>query len=375
MRTIDVTYLVSTLGRTGPTNQLFNLISRLDRSRFKPSIVTISQEPYDSRIEDFKELGIPVLTLNCSRVGSLFRGSAHLSRVLDNTQPDVLHSQGLRADFLNSISGRNCAHISTQRNDPFHDYPMLFGFLAGLIIARIHKTILLRIPTIVSCSYSIEEANARRGIRCSTIQNGIETNDSFVVPHITKITRRVQLRLPQDKLLFICVAPLIHRKNIVNLIRTFGEARDAQTRHLILLGDGPLLTRARRLAAEFKNITVIGRVENVDEYLQASDCLLSASRSEGLPNSVIEALAWGLPVILSDIPAHREIHRIEKNAGSLFALQNHQALAQLIEDFERSDITAYAARSIAAESLNANVMANHYQDLYQSLAHASIKHQ
>ena len=120
---------------------------------------------------------------------------------------------------------------------------------------------------------------------------------------------------------------------------------------------------------------MIGRVENVDEYLQASDCLLSASRSEGLPNSVIEALAWGLPVILSDIPAHREIHRIEKNAGSLFALQNHQALAQLIEDFERSDITAYAARSIAAESLNANVMANHYQDLYQSLAHASIKHQ
>jgi len=375
MRTIDVTYLVSTLGRTGPTNQLFNLISRLDLSRFTPRIVTISREPCDSRIRDFKDLGIPVVTLNCSRVGSLFRGSAHLSRVLDNTQPDILHSQGLRADFLNLMSGRNCAQVSTQRNDPFRDYPMLFGFLAGSIIARIHKTILLKIPAIVSCSYSIEEANALRGIPCSTIQNGIETDNSFVVPHATKITRRVQLGLPQEKLLFICVAPLIHRKNIVNLIRTFGGVRDAQTRHLIVLGDGPLLTRARSLAAEFENITVIGHVENVDEYLQASDCLLSASRSEGLPNSVIEALAWGLPVILSDIPAHREIHRIEPNAGNLFALQDHRVLTQLIDDFERSEITTYAARSIATDSLNASVMANHYQDLYQSLAHASIKHQ
>jgi glycosyltransferase involved in cell wall biosynthesis len=273
------------------------------------------------------------------------------------------------------MSGRNCAHTSTQRNDPFRDYPMLFGFLTGSIIARIHKKILLKIPTIVSCSYSLEEANALRGIPCSTIQNGIETDDSFVVPHATKITRRVQLGLPQDKLLFICVAPLIHRKNIVNLIRTFGEVRNAQTRHLILLGDGPLLTRARSLAAEFKNISVIGHVENVDEHLQASDCLLSASRSEGLPNSVIEALAWGLPVILSDIPAHRELHRIEPNAGSLFALQDHLALAQLIEDFERSERTAYAARSIATDSLNARIMANRYQDLYQSLAHTSIKHQ
>ena len=375
MGKIVVTYLVSTLGRTGPTNQLFNLVSRLDRSCFVARIVTISTEPNDSRIWDFQKLDIPVITLKRSRVGSIFLGSASLSRILETNPTNVLHSQGIRADFLSSLSRQPCARISTQRNDPFQDYPKLFGTTAGSIAARIHKTILLNIPHVISCSFSIEDANVRRGIPCLTIQNGISTDHTFLVPRKTKLATRARLGLPQKPLLFISVGPLIYRKNALNLIRAFGQAANPSARHLVLLGAGPLMAKVQRLTEEFKNVTAIGHVENVDEYLQAADCFLSASESEGLPNAVIEALAWGLPFILSNIPAHREIQLIRNEAGDLFPLRDHRVLTELIENFVPSDEATFAARSIASETLNANVMARRYQDLYESVVKRSTTHE
>jgi len=135
------------------------------------------------------------------------------------------------------------------------------------------------------------------------------------------------------------------------------------------------MAKVQRLTEEFKNVTAIGHVENVDEYLQAADCFLSASESEGLPNAVIEALAWGLPFILSNIPAHREIQLIRNEAGDLFPLRDHRVLTELIENFVPSDEATFAARSIASETLNANVMARRYQDLYESVVKRSTTHE
>jgi glycosyltransferase involved in cell wall biosynthesis len=90
------------------------------------------------------------------------------------------------------------------------------------------------------------------------------------------------------------------------------------------------LQTAKQLASQYSNISLKGKVIDVDEYLEAADCFVSASLSEGLPNSVIEALAWGLPIILSDIPEHREIQQIEKRSDDLFPVKNRRALTKLI---------------------------------------------
>ena len=151
------------------------------------------------------------------------------------------------------------------------------------------------------------------------------------------------------------------------MIKAFGDAQNSKKKHLCVLGDGPLLDATKRSAAQYGNISFKGKVDNVDDYLMAADCFISTSLSEGLPNSVIEALSWGLPTILSDIPAHREIHQIEKRSGDLFSLDNPHALTELIESFEISGTTAHFARSIVVNHLNADAMAGHYQTLYHSL--------
>ena len=372
MQQLNITYLVSTLGRTGPTNQLLNLISRLDKSKLSTRIVTISNEPPDSRVLEFKALGVPVCSLNLSRINAILLGPRRLRGLLKIHPADVVHSQGIRADFLNSTLKFPTARIATQRNDPFHDYPMLFGQVIGSTMAQAHSAILRRIPKVVACSYSIEASNRLRRITSITIQNGIDAQKGYIVSSGEKDKKRKKLNLPQDEILFVSAAPLIDRKNPIELIRAFGEAHGKKRRHLVLLGNGPLLQAAKRLASQCSNISLKGNVTDVDEYLEVADCFVSASLSEGLPNSVIEALAWGLPIILSDIPAHREIQQIEKRSGDLFPVQNRRALTKLIQDFRPSDSAARAARSIVVDHLNADVMTNNYRILYESLASASL---
>ena len=62
-----------------------------------------------------------------------------------------------------------------------------------------------------------------------------------------------------------------------------------------------------KLSNHCENILFEGNVNNVPEYLNIADYYISASKAEGLPNSVLEAGCMGLQLILSDIPEHKEI--------------------------------------------------------------------
>lgn len=97
---LKVPYVVSTLKRSGPTNQLYNLVGHLDRRRFTPALATLSGEPADTRRADFEALGVPIRALGLSRTASFFRGRAKLTGVVREAAPDLIHTQGLRADWL-----------------------------------------------------------------------------------------------------------------------------------------------------------------------------------------------------------------------------------------------------------------------------------
>ena len=108
----------------------------------------------------------------------------------------------------------------------------------------------------------------------------------------------------KDDFLLVTVAnakeqkdPLFH----VDILASLHE--HAQNYHLIFLGDGPLL-EAMRDKAQALNLAQFlhtpGFVPNVVPFLQMADAFLLASRFEGLPCSVLEALVIGLPAFVRD---------------------------------------------------------------------------
>ena len=115
-----------------------------------------------------------------------------------------------------------------------------------------------------------------------------------------------------------------------------------------------------------RNIFLPGEVSNVISYFRAADLFVSASCAEGMPNAVLEALATGLPVILSNIPAHREILEVCPDAGWLYTLGDQTALCKLLDHVTNTAEIGRIARGSAEDHFSARSMSEAYQQLYQN---------
>jgi glycosyltransferase involved in cell wall biosynthesis len=116
--------------------------------------------------------------------------------------------------------------------------------------------------------------------------------------------------------------------------------------------------------------TFVGEVPaaRVDTYLAAADVFAFPSRFEGMPNAVMEAMAAGLPIVASDIPAHRALlvpGRTGILAGS--AAEMGATLASLLADESARRAMGDASRRFVREHLAIEVIRDRYLDLYRSL--------
>lgn len=359
-----VLYLVSTLKRSGPTNQLSYIIKYLDRKKYTPIVLTLSPEPVDSLKPLFIEnLGVEVRTLGLSRLKGLFFAKSTLKKYIQINNIDLIHSQGIRADGL--VSSLNIPRVSTLRNYPFYDYPMTYGRFFGYMMARAHLKYLKKVdrPVVVSESVSNMLSNMNN-YQIDYIQNGVDL-DRF--QQVCKVHLRDNLNIPTNSKVFISVGHLSKRKDPVTIIEAFKLA-NIKDSILIFLGDGQLFDDCRNMIDD-SQINLVGKVDNVIEYLMASDYFISASLAEGLPNTVLEAMAAKLPCILSDIAPHREIAEVGNNtslifeAGKIDGLKN-QIMSIINLDYESMSLSSY---QIVDKYLNAKKMSKCYQKKYLGL--------
>ena len=100
----------------------------------------------------------------------------------------------------------------------------------------------------------------------------------------------------------------------------------------------------------------MGHISNIYDWLFMSDIFVSTSFSEGLPNSVLEAISCGLPTILSDIPPHKEIKEMGYHL-EFYPTGSPKVLAKKIEEASQS-------RIMDLNSISAKRMGNDYVELY-----------
>lgn len=163
---------------------------------------------------------------------------------------------------------------------------------------------------LVCCSYASFDSfpsffKRLAGERLCVVQNGLD------VERLDGAARRYAPKPPGEPFTLVAVGRLIPVKNPLVAQRAFREADDRASR-MVFVGEGHL---RELLVAEQRPGELAGRVEltglvpreRVYEHLIGSDVFISTSRIEGLPVAVIEAMACRRPVILSDIPPHREI--------------------------------------------------------------------
>lgn len=366
-----ILYIVSTLKRSGPTNQLFNIIANLDRSVFHPMLVTLSPEPIDSRWQDFEALGIEMYSLSLSRLGGLFFAKSKLKSLIYQLQPDLIHTQGIRADVILSNIQKKIPHVATIHNFPQHDYLMTYGRYKSYFMIKSHIAAMAKIDKLIGCSISVSR-NLETHFQLanvSAIQNGVDTN--FFNVNSDKFSwLRAKLDLDDSSVIWITTGHLSARKDPLFLINAWSAVIDMfPNHHLIFLGSGSLFENCKQLIQGTKNIYLLGRVSNVVDYLQGSNYFVSSSKSEGLPMATIEAMACGLPVLLSDIEPHKEIYDMSPAIGALFRLGDEGSFLDSFKALVVSDYKVHrqAALDLIASELNAVKMSQKYQKIYNEL--------
>ena len=365
---IRLFFIVSTLRRCGPTNQLYNLIANLDASCFDITLVTLSPESNDSRWFDFLPLNCYLRSLSLPRLTSPKRIKNALATILKPKNPHIVHTQGLRADYVASILETPHNRVTTQRNYPFEDFPLLHVPVLGKLCAKHYMRALKRIPYIVACSESIKQAFQSHIEDLLVIPNGVSTTPFSGIPTAdAKRNARKSLGLSFKSPVFLFSGPLIPRKQPELLLRHFNEFFSKFDATLCVVGDGPLLEHCRMIAKNSPRIHLPGHVKDLTPYLIAADIYVSASSAEGLPNSVLEALSFGLPTILSDIPAHAEINAFAPSSGSLVRLTKELNLFRVFDKSFLTESRRQAALSIANTALSAQQMASNYSQLYKSI--------
>lgn len=131
----------------------------------------------------------------------------------------------------------------------------------------------------------------------------------------------------------VFVGRLAAEKRIETLLQAFHAIQDRLgdgVPSLSLVGDGDRRTALEALSRDLDlqpPPEFVGWQQDPGQYLEKAICFVNPSESEGLPNAVIEACFHGAPVILSDIPVHREIATAVGMSDFLFRVGDSEAMA------------------------------------------------
>jgi glycosyltransferase involved in cell wall biosynthesis len=342
---------------------LLNIIRGLDNARFTAEVLTLSPEPHESLASEFLAANVKINTLGLGRVAGLVLARRRLESWIRKTAPHVIHTQGIRADTL--VSQLGCLQVATLRNYPFADYVQTYGRTLGNLMARWHTKVLRRSSRVVAVSKSVSAAMRAHGLQLDVVYNGVDDLEYWPPSADEKWRLRDALGLPRDRLVLIATGHLSKRKNPGAMAKA---VCGNQAWELVMLGDGPLADAMRQQWGGCGNIRFAGRQSNVLSWLQAADVFISTSRAEGLPNAVMEAMACGLPCVLSNIEPHRELLEPLQDAGVLVDGEDSQAVVAGIERIvARRELASRAARESVTTYFSASKMSAGYQRIYAEM--------
>lgn len=372
---MKILYLVSTLQKAGPTSQLYYIISNLSAD-ITPVLVTLSHEPAQSRLDDFKSLGIKHYQLNLSRLEGLFLAKDKVRRIFEKELPDVIHSQGFRGDMLASQFADKVPVLCTVRNFPQLDFPMTYGRATGNIMAHRQIRALRKVAKVCGVSDAVKDNlektyNIRNTI---TILNGVDTKKFHPVDSVQKSSLRREYGIDQSSRVWISSLGKDNRKNSVTVASAFKLFLTQYPDDiLIFIGDGQQRAECERIADESAQFKFFGKVSNVSDYLQIADYFVSASRAEGMPNAVLEAMSCGLPSALSDIAPHQEIHTLNPKGCITFETESHSDLHDKLLELVgvEQKLMIDATISVVNQHFSSNTMSKKYQRVYHEVVNSN----
>jgi len=306
-RVVRTTHVISHLMTGGSETMLLKLLAATPRELQDPRVVSLlSVGTVGPRI---RALGIPVEALEIRRVPRLPAAVLALHRAAGCTSTDVVVGWMYHGNLAASLGASLARSAPVIWNIRHSVYDLADEKPSTAWLIRLGARLSGGPGAIVYNSHVAREQHERLGYasaRGVVIPNGFDT-DSFAPDSRARAEVRAELRLPPNALLMGMVARLHPMKDHVGLLRAFATVRERVPGAHLLLAGRDVVASNPQLAAALRELGLGGAVHLLGERadmprLAASlDVALSSSFSEGMPNTVGEAMACGVPCVVTDV--------------------------------------------------------------------------
>lgn len=298
---IRVAFCITELEPGGAERCLVELVTRLDRRQFAPVVYCLGPRPAGnptSLVDKLEDAGVAVHCFGATRWTNLPWLARKLRRQIVADAPDIVQTFLFHANVLGAWAARRggVKHLVT-------------GVRVAERRATWHLALARWSDRWVDCHVCVSQS-----VRDFSIDGGRMPADKLVViPNGVDVERfaaakpasPASLGIAAGRRAIVSIGRLDEQKGFDWLLevmpRVFAELADHD---LVLVGDGP---ERAPLAALAERLGIAARVhfagfrQDVPEILAAAELLVLASRWEGMPNAVLEAMAAGRPVVATDV--------------------------------------------------------------------------
>lgn len=376
-RRTRVLLVITRLELGGAQRVVLHTARELDRSRFEVALAWGPGDLLDSEaaaIDDLQLFEVPSLVRPVAPVSDL-RALADLRRVMRSFRPDVVHTHSSKAGILGRCAARRekvPAVVHTVHGfgfTPLQSPPMRLAF----------RTVEKALARWTDHFVTVSESDRRRGVelglfpeeRATVIRAGVDLAALSAASGGAAVRER--LGIPGRAPLVTQIGNFKPQKAPLDFVRVAAAvAAQCPAAWYVMVGEGPLRPAAEDLARSLgiaDRMVFCGWWDDVPGLLAATTVSVLTSVHEGLPCSVVEALAAGVPVVATAVDGTPEVIASGVNGylapvGDVGALAKH--VSGLLNDPDERARMAAAARD-GLEDFDRDFMVRQQEELYRCL--------
>lgn len=289
----DIAFIVGQLSLGGAEQQLYYLLSSMDRSRFRPMVISLGPMSREYWQKPIGQLGILVRNVP-RRYGRAFR-LLQIATILRSRNFQMVHSWDLHTNPYSAVAAR-LACVPLCIGSMRFNYEMLSQERLLRWIGYSGLDVLV--------TNSISAADQVQEFRLTTAAIRLVPNGVYMPEPINPIQQsrlKSELGCSNTDSLIGTIGRIDNNKNHFMLLRAFTLLTEKWPNlRLVIIGDGPLKSQLARMADKLgvaSKIRFPGAIPTAARYFPAMDVCCLTSYTEGMPNVVMEAAAAGLPVV------------------------------------------------------------------------------
>jgi glycosyltransferase involved in cell wall biosynthesis len=352
----------------GAEKTLYTLATLLDPKRHQV-VGVVSVKPEGEYAGKLKRQGVHVESLGLTR-SARPGDAAHLAEIITRLRPDIVHAVMYQAIQLCRLAKPKVPFAFKLVSSPRVHYRTRSVWTLLIDRALKNRDDLL----IAECDASRNFLIGRLGYaqpKVLTIRNGVDLA-GWPVSKVDRQKRRMELRLNSGEILIGAVGRLDKQKGFATLIEAMSRLKKTDLR-CVILGEGPERARLEELIRKHeleKQVWLYGERPDIVTWLSAFDINCLPSLWEGLPNTLLEAMALGLPVVASSVDGVPEVIENGKT-GVLVPPAAPAALAKALKDLagdpDRRASLGAAAHASVMQKFTLTRMMDEYLAAYASV--------